>query len=84
VRTAGPSTTLRFGRDDNSLVTIYQVLASTSASILNLRKKLSSRPERTRISYITAPHAATYVAFRKESRMKFAKATKFDRKSGGA
>jgi hypothetical protein len=46
--------------------------------------ELSSRPERTRISYITASHDATYAAFRKESRMKFAHAAKLDRKSGVA
>jgi hypothetical protein len=46
--------------------------------------KLSSRPERTRISYISVPHEVTYAAFRKESRTKFANATKLDRKSGGA
>jgi hypothetical protein len=38
--------------------------------------ELSSRPERTRISYIAAPRKATYAAFRKESRMKFANAIK--------
>jgi hypothetical protein len=41
-------------------------------------------PERTRISYIAVPHKATYAAFRKESSMKFANATKLDRKSGVA
>jgi hypothetical protein len=43
---------------------------------------LSSRPERTRISYLAVPSEATYAAFRKESRMKFANANKLDRKSG--
>jgi hypothetical protein len=46
--------------------------------------ELSSRPERTRISYIAAPPKATYAAFRKESRMKFANANKLNRKSGGS
>src|ERR1700733_15679366 len=41
-------------------------------------------PERTRISYFTAPPAATYAALRKESRMKSTEATLFDRKSGAA
>src|ERR1700728_319483 len=41
-------------------------------------------PERTRISYFTALPAATYAALRKESRMKSAEATVFDRKSGAA
>jgi len=45
---------------------------------------LSSRLERTRISYITAPHEVMYAAFRKDSRTKFANATKLDRKSGVA
>jgi hypothetical protein len=44
---------------------------------------LSSRLERTRISYIAVPHEATYAAF-SESRTKFAKATNLDRKSGVA
>jgi hypothetical protein len=46
--------------------------------------ELSSRPERTRISYIAAPHAATYAASRKGSRKKFANATDLDRKFGVA
>jgi hypothetical protein len=45
---------------------------------------LSSRPERTRISCHAALDMAACAAFRKESRMKFANATKFDRKSGVA
>jgi len=45
---------------------------------------LSSRPERTRISYISAQPNATYAAFRRESRMKLANATNLDRKSGVA
>jgi hypothetical protein len=49
-----------------------------------LSNQLSSRPERTRISYIAEPPKATYAAFRKESRMKFANATSLNRKSGGA
>jgi hypothetical protein len=46
--------------------------------------KLSSRPERTRISCHAALDKTTYVAFIKESRMKFASATNFYRKSGVA
>jgi hypothetical protein len=46
--------------------------------------ELSSRPERTRISYIAATPKSTHAAFCKESRMKFANATKLDRKSGVA
>jgi hypothetical protein len=45
---------------------------------------LSSRPERTRISYIAALTVATFAAFSKESRMKFANAANLDRKSGVA
>jgi len=45
---------------------------------------LSSRPKRTRISYHAAPPMASCAAFRNESRMKFADATKLDRKSGVA
>jgi hypothetical protein len=45
---------------------------------------LSSRPERTRISCHVALDMAASAAFRKESRMKFAKATNLDRKSGVA
>jgi hypothetical protein len=40
--------------------------------------------ERSRISYFTAPPAATYAALRKESRMKSTEATVLDRKSGGS
>jgi hypothetical protein len=49
-----------------------------------LSAELSSRPERTRISYIAALTVATYAAFGKESRMKFANATNLNRKSGVA
>jgi len=45
---------------------------------------LSTRPERTRISFHALLDIAACAAFRKESRMKFANATKLDRKSGGA
>ena len=47
-------------------------------------KSHSLRPERTRISCHAALDMAACAAFRKESRMKFANATKFDRKSGVA
>jgi hypothetical protein len=45
---------------------------------------LSSRPERTRISCCAAVDRSACAAFRKESRMKFANATKPNRKSGVA
>ena len=57
-------------------VLLGEILASTT--------ELSSRPERTRISYIAIPHNAKYAAFLKESRMTFANATELDRKSGVA
>jgi hypothetical protein len=50
-----------------------------------LSSRLSRRavePERTQISYIAALSKATYAAFRKESRIKFANATKVHRNSG--
>ena len=49
-----------------------------------LQTKLSSRPERTRISCLTALDTTTCAAFVKESRMKFTNATKLNRKSGVA
>src|ERR1700752_1954150 len=52
--------------------------------MLQLEDALSSRPKRTQISYLVALAATTYAAFRRERRMKFASATKFHRKSGGA
>jgi hypothetical protein len=48
------------------------------------QKELSSRPERTRISYRAKPTTSTYAALIKESRMNFAEAIDLDRKSGGA
>jgi hypothetical protein len=45
---------------------------------------LSSRPERTRISYFAELTTTTYAALREESGMNFINATNFDRKSGGA
>jgi hypothetical protein len=48
------------------------------------QNKLSSRPERTRISCHAALDKATCAPFRRERRMKFANAIKLDRKSGGA
>jgi hypothetical protein len=45
---------------------------------------VSSRPERTRISCCAALGKAAYAPFCKERRMKYIKATRFHRKSGGA
>src|SRR6202042_186253 len=46
--------------------------------------ELSSRPERTRISYFALLATTTSAALRRESRMQIIKATGLDRKSGGA
>jgi hypothetical protein len=46
--------------------------------------KLSSRPERTRISYFALLATSTYAVLRRESRMLILSATGLDRKSGGA
>jgi hypothetical protein len=88
--TAGPSTPLRFGRDDNSVGPLAAIrLTAFWGHFLAI--ELSSRlsrpavePERTRISCHAALDMAASAAFRKESRMNFANATKFDRKSGVA
>jgi hypothetical protein len=50
----------------------------------DLPTEVSSRPERTRISCHAALDKAAYAPFRKEGRMKFGRATEFNRKSGGA
>jgi hypothetical protein len=49
-----------------------------------LKTKLSSRPERTRISCHAALETTACAAFSKESRMKFSNATNTNRKSGVA
>jgi hypothetical protein len=48
--TAGPSTTLRSGRDDNSVVAGIDATEQCPSAATGL----SSRPERTRISYFAA------------------------------
>jgi hypothetical protein len=45
---------------------------------------LSSRPERSRISYFALLATSTCAALRRESRMQIPEATGLDRKSGGA
>ena len=45
---------------------------------------LSSRPERTQISYLVTLTTATHATFRRERRTELGNATKFHRKSGGA
>ncbi len=79
---AGPPTPLRFVRDDHSDAGVASIFVRRMTA--GGPTELSSRPERTRISYIAVPHEVTYAAFRRESRMKFANATSLDRKSAGA
>ena len=78
--TAGPSTALRSGRDDNSVV------AATDATeqCPTPATELSSRPERTRISHFTMLARTTCAALRKESCMLRINATGLNGKSGGA
>jgi hypothetical protein len=45
---------------------------------------LSSRPERTRISYFAPLATTTFAALRRESRMQIIETTGLDRKSGVA
>ena len=52
--------------------------------ILTPATELSSRPERTRISYFALLATTTRAALRRKSRMQWIKATGLDRKSGGA
>ena len=58
-------------------------VAEGSAVLRTFRGNVFST-ERTQISYLAALPTTTYAAFRRERRMKFASATKFHRKSGGA
>jgi hypothetical protein len=53
-------------------------------SLEALPSPLSSRPERTRISYFALPATTTCAALSKESRMQIIEATGLHRKSGGA
>jgi hypothetical protein len=79
IETAGPSTSLRSGRDDK-FSWKATILRDSSAPATNL----SSRPERTLISCHAALDKATCAPFRKERRMKFAEATNLHRKLGVA
>ena len=61
------------------------LIGRCSSQISGHRKlKKVTASERTRISYFTAPSAATYTALSKESRMKSTEATVLDRKSRGS
>jgi hypothetical protein len=75
VGTAGPSTTLRFGREDKS---------ERQRKVLSPGKICHPEPERTRVSCHAALAIAACAAFIKESRMMFAEPTNLDRKSGVA
>jgi hypothetical protein len=78
--TAGPSTALRSGRDDNSVAAGIDATEQCPTPAT----ELSSRPERTRISYFALLAATTCAALPRESRMIFINATTLHRKSGGA
>jgi hypothetical protein len=63
------------GRDENSIAGIKYFAGTT---------ELSSRPERTRISYFALLATTTCAALGRESRMQILNATGLHRKSGGA
>src|ERR1700678_869370 len=77
------STTLRSGRDDNSVgrLTAIRLTAFEAFSM-----QQNCHPDRSAPGFPATRHspAATCAAFSKENRMKFASATKLDRKSGVA
>jgi hypothetical protein len=54
------------------------------SAVFLITHRLSSRPERTRISYIAVLETNTYATLRKERRMNFINATALNGKSGGA
>jgi enediyne biosynthesis protein E4 len=58
--------------------------ADAPSLIFRSKTELSSRPERTRISYFALLATTTRAALRSESRMDFINATTLHRKSGGA
>ena len=70
---------LRYGRDDN-LGGGQVFLAEAQAGLT----ELSSRPERTRISYFALLATNTFAALLRESRMQSINAIILDRKSGVA
>jgi hypothetical protein len=81
-KTAGLSTPLRSGRDDNFLARKLWYFYCKYG--IRLKNELSSRPERTRISCHAALDKAACAPFLKERRMMFANATNIYRKSGVA
>jgi hypothetical protein len=68
------------GRDDKFARQSLVSMARTPTFAANL----SSRPERTRISYLAELATTTDAALRKESRTNFINATKINTKSGVA
>jgi hypothetical protein len=81
--TAGPSTTLRSGRDDNSVgrLTAIRLTAFEAFSM-----QQNCHPDRSVPGFPASRHssAATCAALSEESRMQFANATNLNRKSGVA
>jgi hypothetical protein len=80
-KTADLSTTLRSSRDDKF---VAKQSAWSKRGAANCLTNLSSRPERTRISYFATLTTTTYAALRKQRRRNFINATELDRKYGGA
>jgi hypothetical protein len=78
-KTAGPSTTLRFGRDDNSVAAW-----ALSGEILDLKR--ICHPDRSEPGFPAAWHSptTTFAVPARRDRMKFDDATNVDRKSGGS
>jgi hypothetical protein len=66
-----PPLRLRSGRDDNSVAGV----GHCSVASIPATTELSSRPERTRVSYYDMAATTTCAALRSESRMEFISAT---------
>jgi len=85
--TAGPSTALRSGRDDN-LLGVREKAPATKLSSGSRKKatatELSSRPERTRISCHSALDTTACAPFREERRMKSANANQVPQEIRGS
>jgi hypothetical protein len=81
--TAGPSTALRSGRDDNSVAGKWPQKRSDEWLLMVPQ---NCHPDRSEPGFpVTRPSSTpTCAAFSKESRMKFAKATNIHRESGVA
>src|ERR1700733_4989557 len=81
--TAGPSTALRSGRDDNSVGPLTAIRL-TAFGAISLQQ--NCHPDRSVPGFPVTRHSPTpaCAVFSKESRMKFANATNLHRKSGVA